>query len=203
MMTASYIGPEGFGNNRTGLRPWPAGLAESLQRGEVPDAAWAALFRTSCPRFGRMDGLSRLVLMAVELLGVEFADKDEVGVCLETNGGSVAADRQFLCTLSPSVFTYTLPSTAIGEICIRHRLRGPVLCLMGVNGEGREALGQAQAWLRAGEARSCLCLYADATGDAPARAGALYLGLGAETLPPGASLLDVCRLIGNRPRNSV
>ena len=198
MMITSYIGPEGFGNSRTGLQPWPAGLAEVLQRGEVPDGAWAALFSASCPRFGRMDGLSRLGLMAVELLGVEFADKDEVGVCLETNGGSVAADRQFLRTLSPSVFTYTLPSTAIGEICIRHRLRGPVLCLMGVNGDGRQALEQAQSWLQTGEVKSCLCGYADASGDSPAVAGALYLQA---PVAHTDSVLDVCReFCINRPR---
>lgn len=198
MMTASYVGPEGFGSSRTGMQPWPAGLAEALQRGDVPDGTWAALFSASCPRFGRMDGLSRLGLMAVELLGVEFEDKDDVGVCLETRCGSVAADRQFLRTLSPSVFTYTLPSTAMGEICIRHHLRGPVLCLMSVNGDGREALGQAQAWLRAGEARSCLCLYADATGDAPARAGAIYLARGTKVLPCGVSLYELCRQLCDR-----
>ncbi len=203
MMTSSYIGPEGFGNNRTGLQPWPVELGDALERGEVPDTTWAALFSASCPRFGRMDGLSRLGLMAVELLGVELTDKDDTGVCLETNGGSVVADRQFLHSCSPNVFTYTLPSTAIGEICIRHRLRGPVLCLMGVNGEGQEALEQAQAWLHAGEARSCLCLYADANGNTPARVGALYLKMGVAVLPRGASLLNMCRAIGNRPWNSV
>ena len=189
-MITSYIGPEGFGNSRTGLQPWPAGLAEVFQRGEVPDAAWAALFSASCPRFGRMDALSRLGLMAVELLGVEFADKDNVGVVLETRCGSLLADRQFLRMLSPSVFTYTLPSTAIGEICIRHKLRGPVLCLMGMNSDGRQALEQAQAWLQTGETKSCICLYADAPGDAPAMAGALYLQT---PVAPTGSLLDVCR----------
>ena len=169
--------------------------------GEIPDGAWAARFSTSCPRFGRMDALCRLGLMAVELLGVEFADKDEVGVVLETRSGSLLADRQFWQTRSPSVFSYTLPSTAIGEICIRHKLRGPVLCLMSVTGDGRQALEQAQSWLCAGEARSCLCLYADAAGDAPARAGVLYIESGTEVLPVGVSLLDTCRVYAGQSQN--
>jgi 3-oxoacyl-(acyl-carrier-protein) synthase len=158
--------------------------------GEIPDGAWAARFSTSCPRFGRMDALSRLALMAVEALGVEFQDKDEVGVVLETHYGSLLADRQFLRTNSPSVFTYTLPSTAIGEICIRHKLRGPVLCLMTETGDGRQALEQAQAWLATGEVKSCLCLCADASGAGPAVAGALYLQ---SAVALTGSLLDVCR----------
>jgi len=158
--------------------------------GEIPDGAWAARFSASCPRFGRMDALSRLGLMAVEMLGVEFADKDEVGVVLETRCGSLLADRQFLRTLSPSVFTYTLPSTAIGEICIRHKLRGPVLCLLTETGDGRQALERAQAWLRSGDVKSCLCLYADASGDGPAQAGALYLR---EPVTRTGSLIEICR----------
>lgn len=168
--------------------------------GEIPDSAWAARFPTSCPRFGRMDALSRLGLMAVEMLGVEFADKDEVGVVLETRCGSLLADRQFLRTLSPSVFTYTLPSTAIGEICIRHKLRGPVLCLVAESGEGRQALEQAQSWLQTGDVKSCLCLYADAPGDEPAVAGALYLQ---GSVAPASSLMDVCRELCRKPSHPV
>lgn len=197
MITASYIGPEGFGNSRIGLQPWPSGMAEVFQHGEVPDAAWAALFSASCPRFGRMDELSRLALMAVELLGVEFTNKDEVGLLLETQCGSLLADQQFLRTLSPSVFTYTLPSTAIGEICIRHKLRGPVLCLMTENGDGSQALEQGQVWLRSGETRNCLCVYADVTGNAPARAGTLYLLGNEKALSHKTTLRELCCKLGN------
>jgi 3-oxoacyl-(acyl-carrier-protein) synthase len=167
--------------------------------GAIPDDAWAARFpNVSCPRFGRMDALSRLALMAVELLGAAFAERDAVGVVLETQTGSLLADRQFLRTRSPSVFTYTLPSTAIGEICIRHKLRGPVLCLLTETGDGRQALAQAQVWLQTGEATSCLCLCADAPGDRPAEAVALYLR---DAVGSDGALRDICRgLCMNGPR---
>jgi hypothetical protein len=112
-----------------------------------------------------MDGLSRVGLMAVELLGVDWSqrDRDGVGVCVETRLGSLATDVRFLETLSPSVFTYTLPSTVMGEVCIRHRLRGPVLCLLpGGDAEGCRAMEVAAEWLGRGEATSCLALVCEA-----------------------------------------
>jgi 3-oxoacyl-(acyl-carrier-protein) synthase len=207
---ASYLGPEGYGNSRTGLKPWPDALAQAVARGEVPDTSWATLFSSSCPRFGRMDALSRLGLMAVELLGVDFSalperDRDELGVCLETRFGCLAADLNFLETLSPSVFTYTLPSTAIGEICIRHRLRGPVLCLIPANDNEQQALEQARARLRDGGAARCLCIGCDALAEPAVRrlgqragtqAGALYLGPDEHPSPSLACdgpLLELCR----------
>jgi hypothetical protein len=140
--------------------PWPAAFAAALGHGEIPDELWNALFPTPCPRFGRMDALCRLSLMAVELLDKSFPE--DTGVILQTHTGCLATDRKFLQTLSPSVFTYTLPSTAIGEICIRHKLRGPVLCFLTATPDEQLALPEAQAWLREGKVTGCLCLAADA-----------------------------------------
>lgn len=154
------------------LTPWPAAVAESLRIGQIPDDLWNALFPAPCPRFGRMDDLSRLALIAVELLGLNLPDPDQLGVILQTHTGSLATDKRFLASLSPSVFTYTLPSTAIGELCIRHRLRGPVLCLLAASSADQPALAEAQAWLAQGELATCLCLSADAGN---LHATALYL----------------------------
>lgn len=149
---------------------WPAEFAEALQRGEIPDILWNALFPVPCPRFGRMDALSRLSLMVVELLGAQFTE--DTGVILQTHTGCLATDKRFLETLSPSVFTYTLPSTAIGEICIRHKLRGPILCLLAASPDEDLAIPEAQAWLRAAKVTRCLCITADA---ATTTASAHYL----------------------------
>ena len=164
---ASFVDADGYGSMRGGKQPWPATYAAALQRAEIPDRTWSAMFGSSCPRFGRMDALSRLGLMAVELLGVDFValpegERDNIGVCMETRCGCLATDRRFLETFSPNVFAYTLPSTAIGEICIRHRLRGPVLCLMTGDDNARPALDEAVAWLEAGTVSGCICLSCDA-----------------------------------------
>jgi len=162
---ASFIDAEGFGNDRTGRRPWPAAGAEALQRGDLEALRWSSLFNSETARFGRMDLLSRLGLMAVELLDAGFetmepARRDTVGVCVETRSGCTATDLRFLQMPLASGFAYTLPSTVLGEICIRYRFRGPVLCLLPVPGQGG-ALEAALGWLKRGEAGACVCVACD------------------------------------------
>lgn len=66
---------------------------------------------------------------------------------------------------SPTLFAYTLPSAAIGEIAIRHRLTGPNLCLVD---DGRALLTEAADMLRRGEADACLCVSCQAVSPAAA-----------------------------------
>ena len=165
IQAASYLGPEGHGNDRTGLRPWSGPSAGALQRGDLETLHWSTLFASDTSRFGRMDLLSRLGLMAVELLdaGFEHLDppqRDAMGVCVETRSGPLATDWRFLQRPLASTFAYTLPSTVIGEICIRHRFRGPVMCLFPCRGQAG-SLETALGWLRRGEAGSCVCVVCD------------------------------------------
>jgi 3-oxoacyl-(acyl-carrier-protein) synthase len=167
ILAASYLGPEGYGNDQTGLRNWPAPLSEVLRRGKIEELRWSALFKSEAQRFARMDWLSRLGLMAVELLDARFETRDakdleQTGVCVETASGCLTSDTEFLRLPRPTVFSYTLPSTVIGEICIRHRFKGPMLCLMSSGNSTRDALDEAAAWLREGSAKSCLCVSCEA-----------------------------------------
>ena len=78
-------------------------------------------------RFGRMDLLSQLALLSVESLGMDFemVDRSRIGVCMSVSAGSLATDieywkgRKEVGGPSPTLFAYTLPSSAIGEIAIR------------------------------------------------------------------------------------
>jgi 3-oxoacyl-(acyl-carrier-protein) synthase len=114
-------------------------------------------------RFGRMDLSTRLAMSAVESLGIDFNThpRDQIGVCLGAWAGSLAADlefwrgRQAAGGPSPTLFAFTLPSAAIGEIAIRHRLTGPNLCLVG---QGNVLL-EAVDLLRRGEVEACLCVW--------------------------------------------
>ena len=142
-------------------------------------------------RFGRLDLASQLALVAVESLGVNFEQlpRDLVGICLSARAGSLATDFDFWRGRdnaggpSPTLFAYTLPSSAIGEIAIRHRLTGPNLCLIGED----SILPEARDLLRRGEAQACLCVFYHVVTppiagliDAPAAAfaGAVFLRLG-------------------------
>ena len=114
-------------------------------------------------RFGRMDLMSQLAVLAVESLGINFEAqrRDRVGICLEARAGSLATDMDYWNGRnqpggpSPTLFAYTLPSAAIGEIAIRHRLTGPNLCFVG---EQTGLLAEAVQWVRHGEVEACLCV---------------------------------------------
>jgi 3-oxoacyl-(acyl-carrier-protein) synthase len=113
-------------------------------------------------RFKRLDLASQLALLAVESLGIDFdaLPRDRIGICLGARAGSLAADLEFwrgrdaVGGPSPTLFAYTLPSAAIGEIAIRYRLTGPNLCLLG----DAPVLSEAADWLQRGEVDACLCV---------------------------------------------
>lgn len=117
-------------------------------------------------RFGRMDLASQLALLAVEKLGVDFGDfsPGRVALCLAARAGSLSTDVSFWSGRngaggpSPTLFAYTLPSAALGEIAIRHKLTGPDLCLVG----GSESvLPEAEELLRRSEADAVVCVYCE------------------------------------------
>ena len=115
----------------------------------------------SIPRFGRMDLTSQLSLLAVEPFAPHFESmaRNRIAILLGTRAGSLSTDVSYWAGrdqpggLSPTLFTYTLPSAAIGEIAIRHRLTGPNLCLVGT---GLPVLSEAAALLNTGEADACV-----------------------------------------------
>jgi len=222
---ASYLGPEGFGNDQTGLRAWPSPLAENLSRGELDGLHWSLLSDSDPSRFLRMDLMCRLGFMAAELLAVNFdalsdARRDRLGVCVESFTGSIDTDIRFAQTPRPSIFAYTLPSTVIGEICIRYRLKGPVLSLISPDTGGASATAEAAEWLRAGDAEMALCLGIEAMNRSTANSislpkelsprgwhgAALLLGR-SENSPrekpftPG-TLADVCRKLCSAPEHA-
>lgn len=115
-------------------------------------------------RFGRMDLSSQLSLLAVEPFALHFDSfaRDRIAIVLAARTGSLPTDiaywegRDQPGGLSPTLFTYTLPSAAIGEIAIRHRLTGPNLCFVG---DSREVLTEAAGLLRTDEADACVSVF--------------------------------------------
>ena len=183
---ASHLGPEGFGNDLTGWRAWPAPLAAELARGRLGGLHWSLVSDSDPSRFLRMDLMCRLGFMAAELLGINFdalpeSRRDRTGVCVESFTGSLDTDIRFAQTPRPSLFAYTLPSTVIGEICIRFRLKGPVLSLVSPATDGAGALAETAEWLRADTAESVLCFSLEALDHGTAES----IALPARLRPPG------------------
>jgi len=115
-------------------------------------------------RFGRMDLTSQLALLSVEPLSPHFESlaRDRIAIVLAAQTSSLPTDIEYWNGRdnpggpSPTLFTYTLPSAAIGEIAIRHRLTGPNICFVGGS---HEVLPEAAYLIRRGEADGCLCVY--------------------------------------------
>jgi len=125
-------------------------------------------------RFGRMDLTSQLALLAVEPFVAHFESlaRDRIAICLAAKMSSLPTDieywkgRDAAGGPSPTLFTYTLPSAAIGEIAIRHRLTGPDLCFVGGN---HDVLPEAADLIRRDEADGCICVSVNVVS--PALAG--------------------------------
>jgi 3-oxoacyl-(acyl-carrier-protein) synthase len=113
-------------------------------------------------RFARLDLCSQLAVLAVEKLALQFDSlpRDRIAICLAVPAGSLATDLEYWQGRdaaggpSPTLFAYTLPSSALGEIAIRHRLTGPNLCFFGE----ADLLEEATQLIQSGEADGCLCV---------------------------------------------
>ncbi len=160
-----YIDATGWGG-KDGSHPW------DQSRGPLSEALrWRLVSSRAHDRFGRMDLLSKYVTVAVEMLGLPpVAEPDirlETAMVLGTMGGCYGADLDFYQGIlqgdgpSPSMFAYTLPTIALGEVAIRHRLGGPCYCFLAGSGSGALALWESVELLAAGECQECLCLMAD------------------------------------------
>lgn len=89
------------------------------------------------PKFYKMDNLSKLGFLAAEILLKETAvlskyKSEEIAVILSNESSSLDTDLKYQKTIddrnnyfpAPAVFVYTLPNIVIGEICIRHKIKG-------------------------------------------------------------------------------
>ncbi len=88
------------------------------------------------PKFFKMDELSKLAFITTELLVKDFPFQEsfegETAIILSNSSSSLETDRKHQESIkddqnyfpSPAVFVYTLPNITIGEITIRHKLKG-------------------------------------------------------------------------------
>jgi len=95
------------------------------------------------PKFFKMDDLSKYGIIAAEYL---FENQDWKGNCLDTEigivisnaSGSLETDLEFHKTInnkerffpSPAIFVYTLSNIVMGEICIKHKIKGENMFLL-------------------------------------------------------------------------
>lgn len=102
---------------------------------EFLKASWKNL-KVKYPKFYKMDEVSKLGVLAAEILLLDEPHKafneEEVGVVLSNAHSTFVTDTEHWNSVkeddsffpSPAVFVYTLPNIMVGEVCIRHKLRG-------------------------------------------------------------------------------
>lgn len=86
----------------------------------------------SYPKFYKMDTMSKLGILASEFLlkDINMSEIDAYKRCmvLQNTASSLATDRKYAETLktipSPALFVYTLPNIVMGEIAIKHKIKG-------------------------------------------------------------------------------
>lgn len=98
-----------------------------------------AHFGFNYPKFFKMDNLCKTGFIAAELLLQNqpvFASlkPEERGIVIQNANSSLDTDIRYEDTIatapSPSLFVYTLPNVLIGELCIRHQVKGETACFV-------------------------------------------------------------------------
>ena len=89
-------------------------------------------FAFDYPKFYRMDNLSKLGWLSTEILLqnglLKNYQPEDVGIVLSNKSSSLDTDIKYFETTrsvaSPALFVYTLPNIVMGEVSIRHLLKG-------------------------------------------------------------------------------
>ena len=142
-------------------------------------------------RFQRLDRLTRLALVAAHAAVEAAAAPDDLpraGIVLGTALGSHLTNEAFQLQLdrrpppeaSPTLFTHTLPSAAVGVISIHLGLRGPTVTLAEGVCAGLAALDLAGGMLARGEVSWVLAGAVDSLGPTRLAAAGADAGLLAE-----------------------
>ncbi len=114
-------------------------------------------------KFYKMDSLSKLGYIASHLLldGLEYGPED-MAVVLQNRSASLDSDLRHQRNISsgpgvsPSVFVYTLPNVASGEISIRHRIKGENTFFIAGEYERGKIMDYASLVLARSKAKYCI-----------------------------------------------
>ncbi len=130
------------------------------------------------PKFFKMDVLCKLAFLATEVLlsKAETAERyvdTELGITLCNGSSSILTDLNHQKTIqdkeeffpSPAVFVYTLPNIMIGEISIRHQIRGENTLFLAEKFDSTTVSNYAQYLLAENISKACICGWIDASPD--------------------------------------
>ena len=129
------------------------------------------------PRFYKMDAIGKLGFLATELVlkvkKIEGYRPEAVGVVLSNSSSSLDTDLAHNETVkdrsayfpSPSVFVYTLPNIVIGEVCIRHQIKGENAFLISEAFNGKMLFDYVDELFNSERVEACLCGWVEVLGN--------------------------------------
>ncbi|MFZ4520445.1 MAG: hypothetical protein ACOYNC_01995 [Bacteroidales bacterium] len=129
------------------------------------------------PKFYKMDAVSKLGFLSAELVlrekNTEGYLREMVGVVLSNSSSSLDTDLAHNETIkdrsgyfpSPSVFVYTLPNIVIGEICIRHKIKGENAFLISESFNGNLLCDFVNELFENKRVEASLCGWVEVMGD--------------------------------------
>ena len=117
------------------------------------------------PKFFKMDNLSKLGYLGVELLTNGNIQDKETALVFANSASSLETDMAYAQTMekfpSPSLFVYTLPNIMLGEISIRHRLRSENVFFVSEGFDGTLFIDYCRALFLQKKAENVLCGWVD------------------------------------------
>ena len=165
--------PSGMYSSR-GFVPWQSGQdgPRDVAREQVLDKPY--------PGFGKLHIADRLSFAAAALLFSHYGScaGDETGITLGIPAGSFSADLLYMDSVesgfpSPAIFSATLPSSALADIAIYFKIKGPNRVIAGASGSGLCAFDLAAMMLHRGKASSMLVVSVNAIEPAHMRSSLL------------------------------
>jgi hypothetical protein len=125
-------------------------------------------FEIAYPKFFKMDMLCQTGFIASELLlrGKELQGlPEETGIIISCANSSLDTDLRYEASLetnaSPALFVYTLPNILIGELSIRHRIKGESACFVFDIFDAAFQADYINGLLETGKIKSCVSGWAD------------------------------------------
>lgn len=116
------------------------------------------------PKWYKMDRLSQLGVLAVELLLRDLPasrpDPFQQAIVLQSRHGCLDTDLRFVQQLgeipSPAVFVYTLPNIVIGEISIKFGIKGEQAMFMSTEPEPETLVRYTESLFAEGHTQFCI-----------------------------------------------
>jgi hypothetical protein len=130
---------------------------------------WQTVSTSPYADFRRLDPTSKALVLAAETIDwsvLPQGDRQHTAMLLGSEHGCLHTDLQFAASLTgpgiaAGLFAFTLPSTPLGVLALRHGLGGPTVALSLPMGRHHEVLQHAGDLLTNGAAAACLCCFGD------------------------------------------